>query len=259
MAQLLYRTALVTGATSGFGWAIAHALTTLGIQVTAIGRRAERLAELAELSPLIRPVQLDVTDSKALQQLADSLIGTEFEPQLLVNNAGAALGLSPSHQAELSDWQQMIELNISSLVEVTRLFLPSLVERNYGFIINIGSVAGSYSYPGGNVYGATKAFVAHFSDNLRSDLLGTKVKVCCLEPGLAKTEFSLVRFAGDEARASSVYSGSEPLVAEDIAGIVNWLVSLPPHVNVNSLEVMPVCQAWGPFAVARSEVHGKTS
>jgi len=175
------------------------------------------------------------------------------EIDVLINNAGLALGLEPAHEADLNQWETMVNTNIKGLMYCTRQILPGMVERGRGHIINIGSVAGSTSYPGGNVYGATKAFVKQFSNNLRSDLLGTPIRITNIEPGLAETEFSVVRFAGDRDRAAEVYKGTQPLAAEDIAEIVYWVTNLPQHVNINCLEVMPVCQAWGPFAIHRQE------
>jgi len=172
---------------------------------------------------------------------------------VLVNNAGLALGLSPAWEAELSDWDQMIATNVSGLVHLTRAVLPQMVARNDGLVINLGSVAGDYPYPGGHVYGATKAFVLQFSLNLRADLAGLNVRVTDIEPGMVTgSEFSKVRFGGDESKAAAVYAGTQSLTPEDIAETAAWLVSLPPHVNINRIELMPTCQSAGPFNVKRA-------
>ncbi|MFO7752379.1 MAG: SDR family NAD(P)-dependent oxidoreductase, partial [Desulfobacteraceae bacterium] len=172
---------------------------------------------------------------------------------VLVNNAGLALGLEPAHRADLSDWEEMVDTNIKGLMYCTRALLPSMAKKGSGHIVNIGSIAGTYPYPGGNAYGASKAFVKQFSRNLRADLAGTGIKVTNIEPGLAETEFSIVRFKGDRDKAAKVYENTEPLVAEDIAQTVFWVVSTPSRVNINSVEIMPVCQAWGPLSVTRKE------
>jgi len=174
------------------------------------------------------------------------------EVDILVNNAGLALGLEPAHETSLDDWDAMIDTNIKGLAYCTRFILPGMVARNRGHIVNIGSTAGAWPYPGGNVYGGTKAFVEQFSRNLRADLLGTRVRVTCLAPGMAETDFSLVRFKGDAEKAAKVYAGTDPLTADDVAGIVGWVAGLPSHVNVNTLEVMSIDQTWGPFAVNRT-------
>ncbi len=170
---------------------------------------------------------------------------------MLVNNAGLALGLEPAQRCDMEDWQRMIDTNIKGLLYCTRALLPGMVSRNRGHIVNVGSVAGSYPYPGGNVYGATKAFVQQFSLNLRADLLGTRVRVTNVEPGLAESEFSLVRYKGDDDKAARTYEGTEPLRPDDIADIVYWAATRPGHVNLNRIEVMPVCQAFSPFAIHR--------
>jgi 3-hydroxy acid dehydrogenase / malonic semialdehyde reductase len=174
-----------------------------------------------------------------------------LETDILINNAGLSLGLEPAYQAELDDWEIMVDTNIKGVMYFTRLVLPGMVERNRGHIINIGSVAAGYPYPGGNVYGATKAFVKQFSLNLKADLLGTAVRVTDIEPGLAETEFSLVRFKGDVEKAEGVYRGTKPISAEDLAEIIFWVSNLPAYININLLEVMPVCQAFGFFAIDR--------
>jgi 3-hydroxy acid dehydrogenase / malonic semialdehyde reductase len=168
-----------------------------------------------------------------------------------VNNAGLALGLNPAQEADLDDWDQMIDTNCKGLVYCSRAILPGMVARKRGHVINLGSVAGTYPYPGGNVYGGTKAFVHQFSLNLRSDLHGTGVRVTCVEPGMADTEFSLVRFSGDQAKADNVYTGMQPMTADDIAESIHWAATMPQHVNVNTLELMATAQSFAPFQVAR--------
>jgi 3-hydroxy acid dehydrogenase / malonic semialdehyde reductase len=247
-------TALVTGATSGIGEACAERLVRDGARVVAVGRRTERLAALADrLGPRLHPVGLDVTDRVAVERALAALPDRFATVDVLVNCAGMALGLEPAPRASLEDWDRMIETNCRALVSVTRLLLPGMVERGRGHLVNMGSVAGSYPYPGGNVYGATKAFVRQFSLALRSDLLGTPVRVTSIEPGMVETEFSVVRFAGNKAKADSVYAGMKPLSAADVADVVVWCVSRPAHVNVNTIELMPVQQAFGPFAVDRKK------
>lgn len=245
-------TALVTGATSGIGQACAEALVGAGARVVAAGRRAERLAALAaRLGERLHPLPLDVSDDAAVERALASLAPPLSEIDVLVNSAGHALGLEPAQRASLEDWERMIDVNCRALVRLTRLLLPGMVARDRGHVVNIGSVAGNWPYPGGNVYGATKAFVKQFSLNLRADLLGTKVRVTNVEPGMVETEFSVVRFHGDEARAAKVYEGMEPMTAGDIAETVLWCVTRPGRLNVNTIEVMPVQQAFSPFAVSR--------
>ena len=242
----------VTGASSGFGAAIARRFAAAGARVVATARRLDRLKDLAaELGPAVLPVALDVRDRAAVTDVIGGLPAEFAEVDVLVNNAGGALGLSLAQDADLDDWEQMIETNCKGLAYCTRVILPGLVARGRGHVVNLGSVAGAYPYPGGNVYGGTKAFVHEFSLNLRSDLHGTGVRVTCVEPGMADTEFSLVRFGGDQARADAVYTGMQPLTADDIAEAVHWAATLPPHVNVNTMELMPVAQSFAPFQVAR--------
>ena len=250
--DLTGRIALVTGATSGFGLATAEALVRAGARVIATGRRRERLDALADRFPgRIHPVVLDVRDRDAVDREIAALPPDLAAVDVLVNNAGLALGLEPAQRASLDEWDTMIATNCRGLVTMTRALLPGMVARNRGHVVNVGSVAGTYPYPGGNVYGATKAFVRQFTLNLRADLLGTAVRATSIEPGMAETEFSLVRFQGDAARAGKVYEGVKPLSGADVAEAILWCVTLPAHVNVNAVELMPVQQAFSPFAIAR--------
>jgi len=242
---------LVTGATAGFGAAIARRFVREGHRVIAAGRRAERLAALrAELGEAVFTVALDVRDRAAV---ADAIAGLPAEwaaIDVLVNNAGLALGLEPAQRADLDQWDTMIDTNTKGLAYVTRAVLPGMVARDRGHVVNMGSVAALYPYPGGNVYGATKAFVKQFSLNLRADLFGTKIRVTDIEPGLVGgSEFSVVRFAGDAAKAASMYAGTDPLLPEDVAESVFWVATLPARVNINTLELMPVCQSFARLAV----------
>jgi 3-hydroxy acid dehydrogenase/malonic semialdehyde reductase len=248
-------TILITGATSGFGAAIARRSIKDGHRVIATGRRTERLDELkAELGENFLGVKLDVTDAAAVAALPGSLPEGWRVVDVLVNNAGLALGLDPAFRAQLADWDKMVETDVTGLMHVTHAFLPGMVERDQGIIINLGSTAGTYPYPGGHIYGAAKAFVKQFSLNLRADLVGTNVRVTNLEPGLVGgSEFSKVRFGGDAQKAAAVYAGTQPLMPDDIAEAVAWLVSLPAHVNINRMEMMPTCQAPGPLAVKRKQ------
>lgn len=248
---------LVTGATAGFGVAIARKFLEEGHWVIAAGRRGGRLAELRDSVPegqrfRLRTAELDVRDRTAIGHFLAALPPEFSAIDVLVNNAGLALGLDPAQRADLDDWETMIDTNCKGLVAMTRLALPGMVERKRGHIINIGSTAAEFPYPGGNVYGATKAFVYQFSLNLRADLLGTAVRVTDIEPGLCGgTEFSNVRFKGDDAAAARVYEGTQALTPEDIAETVYWAATRPPHVNINSIQLMPVTQAFGPLAVHR--------
>jgi 3-hydroxy acid dehydrogenase/malonic semialdehyde reductase len=250
----MVQTVLVTGATAGFGEAIARRLVADGYRVIATGRRLDRLEALkAELGEALLPFKLDVTDKVAVAALPGSLPQGWREVDILVNNAGLALGLEPAFKAELADWDTMVATNITGMIHITRAILPAMVERNRGLVINLGSVAGDYPYPGGHVYGATKAFVLQFSLNLKSDLVGTNVRVSNIEPGLCGgTEFSQVRFYGDADKAAKVYEGTKPLTADNIAETVAWIAGLPPHMNVNRIELMPTCQATGPFNIKRA-------
>jgi 3-hydroxy acid dehydrogenase/malonic semialdehyde reductase len=246
------KTVLVTGASAGFGAAIARRFVRDGHRVIATARRSERLAALAaDLGPSLLPFKLDVTDAAATAALLTRLPEGWRQVDILVNNAGLALGLAPAQSANLADWDAMIATNISGLVYLTHAVLPGMVARDRGHIVNIGSTAGRYPYPGGHIYGATKAFVSQFTRNLKADLVGTNVRVSNIKPGMSGgTEFSEVRF-GDAARAAQVYAGTTPLSADDIAETVAWITSLPAHVNVNSIELMPACQGPGPMVIKR--------
>jgi NADP-dependent 3-hydroxy acid dehydrogenase YdfG len=245
------KTILITGATSGFGKACAEYFAEQGWKVILTGRRTDRLEALQQqLGNAVR--QIIALDVREREQVLEQL-GCLKDIDVLLNNAGLALGLEPSWEVDLDDWETMVDTNIKGLMYCTRAILPQLVKRNGGHIVNIGSTAGSWPYPGGNVYGGTKAFVQQFSRNLRADLIGTKVRVTLVAPGMAESEFSNVRFKGDDDQAAKVYQGTESLQAEDIAETVFWIVSRPTHVNINAIELMPVDQAWGAFAVHREE------
>lgn len=242
----------VTGASSGFGAEIVRRFAREGARVVAAARRRDRLDALAAELPSVHPLALDVCDRAAVERAVAELPVALADVDCLVNSAGLALGLEPAHRADVDDWQRMIDTNCAGLVYVTRALLPGMVLRGRGHVVNIGSVAGTYPYPGGNVYGATKAFVHQLSLDLRSDLHGTGVRVTCIEPGMCGgTEFSLVRFSGDEAKAQKVYEGMQPLTAADVADAVAWATSVPAHVNVNTIELMPVAQSFGAFQVHR--------
>ncbi|MBV8591142.1 MAG: SDR family NAD(P)-dependent oxidoreductase [Acetobacteraceae bacterium] len=246
-------TALVTGATAGFGAAITRRFVRDGHRVIAAGRRPERLDALrTELGDNIYPLRLDVTDWQAVDALPGSLPEGWREIDVLVNNAGLAIGMEPAYQAAVAEWDRMVATNVTGLIHVTCALLPGMVGRNRGHVVNIGSVAGTYPYPGAHIYGASKAFVKQFSLNLKADLVGTNVRVTNIEPGLVGgTEFSEVRFRGDKERAARLYEGAQALTADDIAEAVSWAVNLPAHVNINRIEIMPACQGSGPFLIKR--------
>lgn len=248
------RVAFITGATSGFGAALARRIVAGGGRVVATGRRADRLdalvAELGAANVLART--LDIRDADAVNAVARDLPAPFDAVDILVNNAGLSLGMGRAPDVRLSDWRTMIDTNVTGLATVTHALLPAMVERNRGDIINIASVAASYPYPGGNVYGGTKAFVRQFSLGLRADLLGRRIRVTSVEPGMCETEFSLVRFAGDATQAAAVYDGMKPLSADDVALSIEQVLRLPAHININTIELMPVQQAFSPFSVDRS-------
>ena len=249
----MQRTALVTGATAGFGAAICRTLIKNGYRVIGTGRRVARLEQLQqELGENFHFLAFDISDRQATEDAFHSLPASWQSIDLLVNNAGLALGLESADKASLDDWMQMIDTNIKGLVTITRLVLPQMVEHNSGHIINLGSIAGTYPYPGGNIYGGTKAFIKQFSLNLRADLAGTQIRVSNVEPGLCGgTEFSNVRFKGDDARAEKLYENVEYVSPQDIANIVLWLNQQHEHVNINRIEVMPTAQTFAPLNVAR--------
>ena len=243
----------ITGATAGFGAAMARTFVKHGHQVIISGRRADRLQDLTdELGQAALPLVIDVSDKQSINAAIADLPEDWRDIDVLINNAGLALGTDPAHEASLDDWETMIATNCTGLVTMTRAILPGMVARASGLVINLGSVAGHYPYPGGNVYGATKAFVEQFTLNLRADLVGTGVRASNLAPGLCGgTEFSNVRFKGDDAAAAKVYEGTQPLTAQDIADTAYWIATLPPHVNINSIEMMPTCQGFSPFTIKR--------
>ena len=251
---MLTKTVLITGASSGFGEACARKFAAEGHRLILAARRTDRIESLAEeLGEQVNvlPLTLDVRERESVDEQLTGL-PTEFSVvDVLVNNAGLALGLNLADKADLDHWDTMVDTNIKGLMYCTRAILPGMVARGAGHVVNIGSVAASWPYPGGNAYGGTKAFVQQFSRNLRADLVGKNIRVSLVEPGMCDTEFSLVRFEGDAVKASSVYEGMQPLTGKDVADIVYWTTQVPPHINVNQLEVMPVAQAWSPFSVHR--------
>lgn len=245
------KTALITGATSGFGRAAVERFVAAGWRVIATGRRAERLQVLADaLGEQVHVAAFDIRDADAMQAALDALPADFRAIDLLVNNAGLAQGTLPAQQAHLGDWQRMIDTNVTALVTLTRALLPTLIQRR-GAIINISSTAANYPYAGGNVYGGTKAFVSQFSLGLRADLHGSGVRVTTLEPGMAETEFTLVRTHGDQVASDALYKGAAPITAQDIADTIFWIATLPPHLNVNRLELMPTSQSFAGFQIAR--------
>ena len=248
------QTILITGASAGFGAAVARVFLDQGDRVIAAARRLDRLDALAAEHDAgqVLPVVMDVRDAAQVDAAIAGLPAEFSVVDVLVNNAGLALGLSPAHEADPAHWRTMVDTNVQGLLNVTRAVLPGMVARRAGLIVNMGSVAAEWPYPGGNVYGATKAFVRQFSLNLRADLHGTGVRVTDIEPGLVGgTEFSAVRFAGDAERAAKLYAGADPLTPDDVAECVSWVASLPPRVNINTLQVMPVTQSFGALPVWR--------
>lgn len=245
--------AFITGATSGFGKAAAQRFAADGWSLVLSGRRIERLLDLKEtLDVPVHVMQLDVRDAKAVKEAVASLPQEFAEITALVNNAGLALAPQGAPEVDLSDWHTMIDTNVTGLVNVTHALLPTLVKTGAGAtIINVGSIAGQWPYPGSHVYGASKAFVKQFSYNLRCDLQGTGVRVTDLSPGIAETEFTLVRTKGNQEASDNLYRGTTPLSAEDIAEQMFYIATLPEHININRVEVMPTRQAWSPFAIDR--------
>ncbi|MFO0760395.1 MAG: SDR family NAD(P)-dependent oxidoreductase [Byssovorax sp.] len=243
----------ITGASSGIGAAVARKFARDGARLVLVARRKDRLEALAaELAAPTHLIALDVRDRAAVEAAVAALPADFAEVTVLVNSAGGAHGLEPAQEASLDDWDEMVDVNCKGLLYVTRALLPGMVARDRGHVINLGSVAGTYPYPGGNVYGASKAFVEQFSLGLRADLAGKRVRVTNIEPGMVETEFSLVRFKGDAARASAVYQGFPVLQAEDVADVIHYCAGTPPHVNINRVELMSVMQSFAGFSVKRS-------
>lgn len=246
---------LITGASAGFGKALAERLVANGHRVIGCARRLDKLNALADtLGEAFLPVVMDVSDTAAIPQIIADLPADFSQIDVLVNNAGLALGTEPAQNANLDDWMRMTDTNIKGLMAVTHAVLPAMVARDSGYIINVGSIAGSWPYFGGNVYGATKAFVKQFSLNLRADLIGTQVRVTNLEPGnVAGTEFSNVRYHGDDDKAAQVYDGFKTMTGDDIGDILLWLIESPAHINVNRLEVMPVAQTYNGLTISKQD------
>ena len=254
MMELMGLTVFVTGATAGFGAAIARRFLQDSARVIATGRRGDRLQKLQDElgTAAVHTLEFDIRDRAATEQAIASLPAEWAAIDILVNNAGLALGLEPAHQASMDEWEVMVDTNIKGLLYCTRAILPGMVERGKGHVVNLGSTAGEFPYPGGNVYGATKAFVYQLSLNLRADLVGTPVRVTDIQPGLCGgTEFSNVRFRGDDTKAAAMYQGVEPITAEDVADAVHWVATRPAHVNINAVSMMPVAQAPGPLVIKR--------
>jgi 3-hydroxy acid dehydrogenase/malonic semialdehyde reductase len=242
----------ITGATSGFGLSMATKFLNQGHFVIAVGRRVERLDDLKKkFNETLLVIKCDIQNKEEVSQAIDTLPNQFKKIDVLINNAGLAMGTSKAQDSKIEDWETMIQTNINGVLYCTKKILPLMVKENNGMIINLGSVAGEFPYLGGNVYGASKAFIHQFSMNLRSDLLGTKIRVTNIEPGMCETEFSLVRFNGDEDKAKSVYQGMKPLTADDIADTIDWIIHRPPHVNINNISLMPVDQAFAGFTVNR--------
>lgn len=255
---------LITGASAGFGADMARVFVKAGYAVIGVARRQERLQALKEeLGDLFEGVVMDITQKDSvLQALAkiDTLPEHFAKIDCLINNAGLALGLDKAQEANFDDWEVMMQTNIIGLAFLTHQILPKMVAQNEGYIINLGSIAGNYAYPGGNIYGASKAFVRQFSMNLRADLYGTPIRVSNIEPGLVGgSEFSYVRFKGDQARADSLYENASPLQSIDIANTALWLYETPKHMNVNSIEIMPVTQSFSALDVYKNAASNDTT
>lgn len=252
MSAYVPKTVMITGATGDFGRAFAKRFAALGCKLIVHGRDADKVRALVdEIHGDVYGVVFDMRDSAGIDAGIANIPDHFCDVDVLINNAGGALGLEKAPEAHIEDWDAMIDMNVTSMVRVTRLILPQMVARKCGHIINIGSIAGTYPYPGGNVYGACKAFTRQFSMNLRADLPGTHVRVTNIEPGMVETQFSLARFKGDAKKASAVYANTNPLKAEDVAEAVVWAATLPAHVNINAIELMPTTQSFAPLAVER--------
>lgn len=248
------KTVMITGATGDFGKAFAKRFAEAGCKIIIHGRNADKVhALIDELGSPCHPVVFDITDKDATIREIKNIPDDFKNIDLLINNAGGAFGQGKAQDAPLEDWERMIEINNTALVRITNLILPGMTERKSGHIINIGSTAGNYPYPGGHVYCAAKAFTKQFSLSIRADLAGTNVRVTNIEPGMVETQFSLVRFKGDQDKADAVYANTAPLKAEDVAESVFWAATLPPHMNINRIELMPTSQSFGALAVER---HG---
>ena len=246
------RTVLITGATGDFGKAFAARFAALGCQLILHGRDGAKTDALCQQYSDAVPLVFDMADGPAMKSALASLPDSHKNIDLLINNAGLALGLDKAQEANPEDWDRMIDIDVKALARMTNLVLPGMAARKSGHVINIGSTAGNYPYAGGNVYGAAKAFVKQFSLNLRADLVGTGVRVTNIEPGQVETQFSTVRFKGDADRAAKVYAGTKSLTAADVADTVVWAATLPPHVNINRIELMPTAQSFAGLSVERS-------
>ena len=249
-------TVLITGASSGFGLACAEKFAGGANKLILAARRQDRLEALSSklsVQTEVHTMILDVREREAVTDQLAALPEGFRDVDILINNAGLAKGLGGADSADLDDWEQMVDTNVKGLMYVTRAILPGTVARGGGHIVNLGSVAANWPYPGGNTYGGTKAFVQQFSRNMRADLSGKNIRISNVEPGMCETEFSVVRFNGDERQAEQVYAGMKPLSANDVAEIIHWVTALPPHININQLEVMPTAQSWSPFTVHREE------
>lgn len=245
-------TIFITGASSGFGQAAAEVFASHGWQLVLAARRVDRLEALAKkLKVKTHIIQLDVRNRAAVEHAFKTLPPEFSHIDVLLNNAGLALGREPAHQADVDDWDTMVDTNIKGLMYCTHAALQNMTAKNKGHIINIGSIAATNPYPGGHTYGASKAFVKQFSRNLRCDLLGTPIRVSLVEPGLTHTEFSLVRFKHDAQKEAAIYEDTTPLTAQDVANSVYWIATQPAHVNICTVELMPTCQANGPMAIHR--------
>lgn len=250
------KTVLITGATGDFGYAFCKRFADLGCKLILTGRNVEKLTQLDRSLEASRDNRVhigicEMSNRSSIEQFMKDIPEKFRDIDVLVNNAGLALGMEPGYQCSLDDWETMIDVNNKGLVVMTRLVLEGMAARKKGHIINIGSTAGNYAYPGGNVYCATKSFVKHFSLSLRADLQGTNIRVTNIEPGMVETQFSKVRFKGDEEAAAKVYANTVPLTPEDVADSVVWAATMPPHVNINRLEMMATAQSFGPLAVER--------